>query len=260
VQRLAEASASQECFRPAGAVHARQVVFFFALAAGGRRGVSGASMIIDPRFDELAAGLTGYSTSLKKGERVLIDAFDVPDAMVIALIRAARARGAFPYVQLHRARVTREMMLGAQDECYIQFSKDAPLRLDERYTIYNVSREVKHPTSRKKIGHIVEILGEVEIRAITDGNIARGFDIPTATIIGGDGRSVSIAAASVLAKVTRDRYCVELDEIYPGYGFASHKGYPTREHYEAIRRLGAISGVHRNSFRLYDEGKNAFDA
>ncbi len=91
---------------------------FFALATGSGRGVSGGSMIIDPRFDELAAGLTGYSTALKKGERVLIDAFDVPDAMVIALIRATRARGAHPYVQLHRARVTRELMLGAQEAQY----------------------------------------------------------------------------------------------------------------------------------------------
>jgi len=72
-------------------------------------------MIIDPRFEELAEGLTGFSTTLKKGERVLIDAFDVPDAMVIALIRAARARGAMPYVQLHRARVTRELALGAEE-------------------------------------------------------------------------------------------------------------------------------------------------
>ncbi len=75
-------------------------------------------MIIDPRYNELAAGLTGFSTSLKKGERVLIDAFDVPDAMVIALVRAARARGAHPYVQLHRARVTRELMLGAEEAQY----------------------------------------------------------------------------------------------------------------------------------------------
>ncbi|HEY1792198.1 MAG TPA: aminopeptidase [Opitutaceae bacterium] len=72
-------------------------------------------MIIDPRFGQLAQGLAGFSTALKKGERVLIDAFDVPDAMVIALIRAARARGALPYVQIHRARVTREIALGAEE-------------------------------------------------------------------------------------------------------------------------------------------------
>ncbi len=75
-------------------------------------------MIIDPRFNQLAEGLISFSTELKKGERVLIDAFDVPDAIVIALVRAARARGAYPYVQLHRARITRELTLGAEEEQY----------------------------------------------------------------------------------------------------------------------------------------------
>jgi aminopeptidase len=75
-------------------------------------------MLTDPRFTQLAQGLTRYSTSLKKGERVLIDAFDIPDAMVVALIRAVRACGAHPMVQLHRARVTRELILGATEEQY----------------------------------------------------------------------------------------------------------------------------------------------
>jgi aminopeptidase len=75
-------------------------------------------MIIDPRITRLADGLTGFSTSLKKGERVLIDAFDVPEAMVVALVRSARARGAYPYVQLHRARISREMALGAEEAQY----------------------------------------------------------------------------------------------------------------------------------------------
>jgi aminopeptidase len=75
-------------------------------------------MIIDPRCNELAEVLTGFSTELKKGERVLIDAFDVPETMVIALIRAARERGAHPLVQLHRARVTRELLLGAEEAQY----------------------------------------------------------------------------------------------------------------------------------------------
>lgn len=75
-------------------------------------------MIIDTRYSELAKGLCGFSTSLKKGERILIDAFDIPDAMVVALIRAARERGAHPYVQINRSRVTRELMLGAEDAQY----------------------------------------------------------------------------------------------------------------------------------------------
>jgi aminopeptidase len=83
-------------------------------------------MIIDPRFTQLSDGLTGFSTALKKNERVLIDAFDVPDAMVIALIRSARSRGALPYVQIHRARVTREMALGAEE---VQYAPLAELEL-----------------------------------------------------------------------------------------------------------------------------------
>jgi aminopeptidase len=83
-------------------------------------------MLTDPRFDQLADGLVGFSTSLKKGERVLIDAFDVPDAMLISLIRATRRRGAHPYVNIHRARITREMTLGAAEE---QFAPHADIEL-----------------------------------------------------------------------------------------------------------------------------------
>ncbi len=83
-------------------------------------------MLIDPRFDQLAEGLTAFSTNLRKGERVLIDAFDVPDQIVISLIRATRRRGAHPYVNLHRARVTRELTLGAAED---QFAPHAEIEL-----------------------------------------------------------------------------------------------------------------------------------
>ncbi|MDP4650446.1 MAG: ribonuclease HII, partial [Haliea sp.] len=66
-------------------------------------------------------------------------------------------------------------------------------------------------------------------------------------VVGGDGRVASIAAASILAKVQRDKELLELDSLYPGYGFAAHKGYPTAQHLEALRRLG-VSPVHRRSF------------
>ncbi len=92
-------------------------------------------MIIDTRFTQLAEGLTGFSTALKKGENVLIDAFDVPDAMVIALVRAARARGAHPFVQLHRARITREMSIGAE-EAQFQALSEVELRRMEQMQAY----------------------------------------------------------------------------------------------------------------------------
>ena len=86
-------------------------------------------MIIDPRFTQLADGLTGFSTALKKGEKVLIDAYDVPDPMVIALVRSARARGALPFVQIHRARITRELCLGAEEAQYAAHSEVEFLRI-----------------------------------------------------------------------------------------------------------------------------------
>lgn len=83
--------------------------------------------------------------------------------------------------------------------------------------------------------------------ALIDGNCSRGFDIPTETIVKGDSISASIAAASILAKVTRDRQCLELDRIYPQYNIAKHKGYPTKEHMDAVRKYGPAP-IYRMSF------------
>ena len=85
--------------------------------------------------------------------------------------------------------------------------------------------------------------------ALIDGNKLPTLDIPAEFIIKGDNVCASIAAASVLAKVARDRHMAALDELHPGYGLARHKGYPTQAHYAALAELGA-SAVHRRSFRL----------
>lgn len=96
--------------------------------------------------------------------------------------------------------------------------------------------------------------------ALIDGNISRDFDkagVTAKAIVGGDGISLSIAAASILAKTERDKYCMEyLDKEYPQYGFASHKGYGTKAHYAAIDKYGPCP-EHRMSFlRKYFEKKN----
>lgn len=83
--------------------------------------------------------------------------------------------------------------------------------------------------------------------ALIDGNCSRGFDIPTETVVSGDAKSCSIAAASILAKVTRDRGCIDLDREYPMYGIAKHKGYPTKDHMNAVREHGP-SPIHRKTF------------
>ena len=84
--------------------------------------------------------------------------------------------------------------------------------------------------------------------ALVDGNrIPKGLKIPCQTIVKGDSLSMSIAAASILAKVSRDRKMLELDQMYPHYGFAKHKGYGTAAHYSAISQYGPCP-VHRQSF------------
>ena len=88
--------------------------------------------------------------------------------------------------------------------------------------------------------------------ALIDGNCSRGFSIPTETVVGGDAKSASIAAASILAKVTRDRLCVEQDKLYPEYGIAKHKGYPTKDHMQAVREHGP-SPIHRRTFLKFLE-------
>lgn len=90
--------------------------------------------------------------------------------------------------------------------------------------------------------------------AIIDGNRAKDFGIPVETIVHGDSRSASIAAASILAKVTRDDYMLQLAREYPRYGFDIHKGYGTKAHYAALTEYGA-SPIHRMSFlkKFYGE-------
>jgi len=83
--------------------------------------------------------------------------------------------------------------------------------------------------------------------ALIDGNRNKGIEIPSRCVVGGDASCASIAAASVLAKVTRDRYMYEMAEKYPEYGFDRHKGYGTKQHYAAIRACGP-SEIHRPSF------------
>lgn len=83
--------------------------------------------------------------------------------------------------------------------------------------------------------------------ALIDGNRAADFGLPVRTVVKGDSLSASIAAASILAKVTRDRLMERYAETYPQYGFEVHKGYGTKRHYEALRAFGPCE-IHRKTF------------
>ncbi|MBC8096304.1 MAG: ribonuclease HII [Akkermansiaceae bacterium] len=125
-----------------------------------------------------------------------------------------------------------------------------------------------HPEVRYAISTVsVEMIDQINIRqaawrgmnlaldqiqprpehVLVDGLKIKWLPYPQTALVQGDARSYSIAAASVLAKVTRDRQMLEYDRLYPGYGFAEHKGYATPKHYAAIKQLGACP-IHRRSF------------
>ncbi|OLA43721.1 MAG: hypothetical protein BHW31_00640 [Firmicutes bacterium CAG:110_56_8] len=100
-------------------------------------------------------------------------------------------------------------------------------------------------------------LGQLAVKpdlVLIDGNREKNFGIPVKTVVKGDSLSANIAAASVLAKVSRDDFMLEMAKQYPQYGFDIHKGYPTRAHYDALRAYGACP-IHRMSFlkKFYGE-------
>jgi len=100
----------------------------------------------------------------------------------------------------------------------------------------------------------VEMLDPTPDLVLVDGNIARNFPCDAVPIIKGDALSLSIAAASVLAKVSRDRFCEEMDRLYPEYQFAKHKGYPTKLHRDLVIEHGPCP-LHRKTFLKFMNGK-----
>lgn len=104
--------------------------------------------------------------------------------------------------------------------------------------IYQASREAM-------IRAINEVKKQVKLDYILSDAMPMELDIPVLDIVKGDAKSISIAAASVVAKVTRDHLMYELDKKYPEYGFSKHKGYPTKGHYEALNKYGLIDGYRK---------------
>jgi len=113
----------------------------------------------------------------------------------------------------------------------------SPERIDE-INIYEASREAMMLA-------IKEVQNKIPLEHVLSDAMPLTLDIPNTPIIKGDMKSISIAAASVIAKVTRDRMMYDLDKLYPQYGFKDHKGYPTKKHVEAINKYGLIDGYRK---------------
>lgn len=100
-------------------------------------------------------------------------------------------------------------------------------------------------TKKAMIMAINKVKEQIDLEHVLIDAVPLDISIPTTSIIKGDAKSISIAAASVVAKVTRDRMMYDLDEKYPLYGFGKHKGYPTKAHIEAINKYGLIDGYRK---------------
>ena len=105
--------------------------------------------------------------------------------------------------------------------------------------------------------HAISSLSVKADFALVDGNLARNFPVEAKPVVHGDAISPSIAAASILAKVTRDRICIEMDKQFPVYNIAKHKGYGTKEHMEALRKYGAEPSIYRTKFIRFLNDENS---
>ena len=113
---------------------------------------------------------------------------------------------------------------------------------------FNILRAT-HLAMKRAVARVLEQLGEQapQAQALVDGLPVKGLPCPSQNLVKGDAQSLFIAAASILAKTARDVDCRRLEVLYPGYGFAKHKGYPTAAHLAALNRLGPCP-EHRRSF------------
>ncbi|VEU78339.1 ribonuclease HII [Mycoplasmopsis columbinasalis] len=110
-------------------------------------------------------------------------------------------------------------------------------------------------TSRNGMRQIAQNITPQPTFILTDFEQIPNTPIPQENLIKGDAQSITIAAASILAKVTRDRIMLELDKLYPNYGFAKHKGYGTKAHLDAVNAFGKIKGIHRLSYKFGSDTK-----
>lgn len=130
----------------------------------------------------------------------------------------------------------------ATEGCVWAVASASPMEID-RLNILNAT----YLAMRRAAEDVGARLGDGRKTILVDGNPAKNLPYPSQNLIKGDAKSLLVAAASILAKTARDADCLRLEALYPGYGFAQNKGYPTKEHFAALARLGPCP-EHRMSF------------
>lgn len=141
-----------------------------------------------------------------------------------------------------------ELVLQIKENAIAVYTKIVTIEEIDKYNIYRATQRAMQA-----------IIDEsMTITCVLSDAMPLDFKGEFHNLIKGDHRSISIAAASIVAKTTRDNIMKEYDKRYPNYGFAKHKGYPTKQHYEAIEKFGVLD-IHRKSFKLFKEPQISFD-
>ena len=142
---------------------------------------------------------------------------------------------------------SKKLTLLQRERCFLEIQDKARAYSVARANVAEIDELNILHASLLAMRRAVEALAVEPDYVFVDGNRCPAWDYPSEAVVKGDALVPAIAAASVLAKVTRDREMLTLEEEYPGYGFAQHKGYPTAKHLEALERLGPCA-IHRVSF------------
>jgi ribonuclease HII len=148
---------------------------------------------------------------------------------------------------LARVRDSKELSPRLRDELFDVVQQEALALSIIEISSQEIDEVGLHKSNLAGFRRAISALTVVPDYVLTDGYAIEGLDMPTLGIWKGDQVAISISAASIIAKVYRDRIMVEMDAKYPGYGFASHKGYSSAVHTEAMGKLG-ITPIHRKSF------------
>lgn len=130
----------------------------------------------------------------------------------------------------------------AEPSCVWAVASASPAEIDR----LNILRAT-HLAMKRAVSTVLARIPEQDATAIVDGLPVQGLPCPSVNVVKGDSKSLLIAAASILAKTARDADCMRMDKLYPQYGFARHKGYPTKAHLAALRKCGPCP-EHRRSF------------
>jgi len=188
---------------------------------------------------------------------MIFDPPDIPFRLVAGVDEAGRGPLAGPVIAaavildpenpVDGLKDSKQLTSSRREALYLEITQKATAWATGRASVEEIDRLNILQATLLAMQRAVVMLNPSAHRVLVDGNQCPRLDCPVEAVVRGDSTVAAISAASIIAKVTRDREMVEMDQRYPGYGLARHKGYPSKEHLLALQRLG-VTPLHRRSY------------